>query len=111
TQPRHDHGGMTKISRRVRAMLTMLVTVAVFALMDAGLKQLSAHYPPFQVAALRGASSLPLVLAWALATTGVQPLLRVRWSLHLLRGVIGVAMMAAFTPRSRCSDQRTRSSG
>jgi drug/metabolite transporter (DMT)-like permease len=87
---------MTKISRRVRAMLTMLVAVGVFALMDAGLKQLSAHYPPFQVAALRGASSLPLVLAWALATTGVQPLLRVRWSLHLLRGVIGVAMMAAF---------------
>ena len=77
-------------------MLTMLAAVGVFALMDAGLKLLSAHYPPFQVAALRGASSLPLVLAWALATTGVQPLLRVRWSLHLLRGVLGVAMMASF---------------
>jgi drug/metabolite transporter (DMT)-like permease len=87
---------MRKISRRVRAMLTMLAAVGVFALMDAGLKLLSAHYPPFQVAALRGASSLPLVLAWALATTGVQPLLRVRWSLHLLRGVLGVAMMASF---------------
>jgi drug/metabolite transporter (DMT)-like permease len=61
-----------------RAMLTMLVAVAVFSLMDAGLKQLSAHYPPFQVAALRGAASLPLVLAWALATTGLAPLLRVR---------------------------------
>jgi drug/metabolite transporter (DMT)-like permease len=87
---------MTRISRRARAMLTMLAAVGVFALMDAGLKLLSAHYPPFQVAALRGASSLPLVLAWALATTGVQPLLRVRWSLHLLRGVLGVAMMASF---------------
>ncbi|HVR81675.1 MAG TPA: DMT family transporter [Luteimonas sp.] len=83
-------------SRRIRAMLTMLAAVGVFALMDAGLKQLSTHYPPFEVAALRGASSLPLVLAWALATTGVAPLLRVRWSLHLLRGVIGVAMMASF---------------
>ncbi|WP_342367072.1 DMT family transporter [Lysobacter arenosi] len=77
-------------------MLTMLVAVALFAMMDAGLKQLSAHYPPFQVASLRGAASLPLVLVWALATVGVGPLIRVRWSLHLLRGVLGVAMMAAF---------------
>lgn len=77
-------------------MLTMLVAVAMFAMMDAGLKQLSTHYPPFQVASLRGAASLPLVLAWALATSGIRPLLRVRWSLHLLRGVLGVAMMATF---------------
>lgn len=82
--------------RQIRAMLTMLVAVALFAMMDAGLKQLSAHYPPLQVAALRGAASLPLVLVWALATVGVRPLLKVRWSLHLLRGVLGVAMMAAF---------------
>ncbi|MDI9237709.1 DMT family transporter [Lysobacter sp. LF1] len=81
---------------RNRAMLTMLVAVAMFAMMDAGLKQLSTHYPPFQVASLRGAASLPLVLAWALATSGIRPLLRVRWSLHLLRGVLGVAMMATF---------------
>jgi len=79
-----------------RAMLTMLVAVAMFAMMDAGLKQLTTHYPPFQVASLRGAASLPLVLVWALATGGLAPLLRVRWSLHLLRGVLGVAMMATF---------------
>lgn len=77
-------------------MLTMLVAVAMFAMMDAGLKQLSTHYPPFQVASLRGAASLPLVLVWALWTGGVAPLLRVRWSLHVLRGVLGVAMMATF---------------
>ena len=80
----------------VRAAVYMLAAVLLFALMDAGLKLLSAHYPPFQVAALRGASSLPLVLAWALWTGGARPLLRVRWSLHLLRGVLGVAMMAGF---------------
>ncbi len=77
-------------------MLTMLVAVAMFAMMDAALKQLSTHYPPFQVASLRGAASLPLVLVWALATGGVATLFRVRWSLHLLRGVLGVAMMATF---------------
>ncbi|HZX79190.1 DMT family transporter [Lysobacter sp.] len=86
----------TATPHQARAMLTMLVAVALFAMMDAGLKQLSAHYPPFQVASLRGAASLPLVLVWALATAGVRPLLRVRWSLHLLRGVLGVAMMATF---------------
>jgi drug/metabolite transporter (DMT)-like permease len=74
----------------------MLAAVAVFSLMDAGLKQLSGHYPSMQVAALRGAASLPLVLAWALLTTGWRPLLRVRWPLHLLRGVLGVMMIAAF---------------
>jgi drug/metabolite transporter (DMT)-like permease len=82
--------------RRLHAVLYMLAAVLTFCLMDAGLKLLSAHYPPFQVAAIRGASSLPLVLVWALATGGVMPLLRVRWSLHLLRGVLGIAMMAGF---------------
>ena len=86
----------TPHAHRWHAIALMLVAVATFALMDAGLKLLSAHYPPLQVAALRGASSLPLVLAWALATTGVAPLLRVRWPLHLLRGALGIAMMASF---------------
>ncbi|MGX5671619.1 DMT family transporter [Thermomonas sp. XSG] len=79
-----------------RAIWLMLASVALFSLMDAGLKTLAAHYPPFQVAALRGLSSLPLVLAWALATAGPRALLRVRWPLHLLRGLLGIAMMASF---------------
>ena len=79
-----------------RAVAMMLLAVATFSLMDAGLKQLSTHYPAFQVAALRGAASLPFVLVWALSTGGVRPLLRVRWPLHLLRGAMGVAMMASF---------------
>jgi len=82
--------------RRLRASLMMLGCVLVFCLMDAVLKVLSAHYPPFEVAALRGASSLPWLLAWAAATTGLRPLWRVRWSLHLLRGALGILMMASF---------------
>lgn len=74
----------------------MLVAVAAFSLMDAALKQLAGSYPAMQVAALRGASSLPFVLVWVMATTGLRPLLRVRWSLHLLRGAIGIVMMASF---------------
>jgi drug/metabolite transporter (DMT)-like permease len=87
---------MTTTGRGTRAAATMLAAVALFSLMDAGLKLLSAHYPPLQVAALRGAASLPFVLVWAMATTGLRPLLRVRWALHLLRGVLGVAMMFGF---------------
>jgi drug/metabolite transporter (DMT)-like permease len=74
----------------------MLFAVAMFALMDAGLKLLAPHYPPLQVAALRGLASLPFVLIWVLGTVSVKSLLRVYWRLHLLRGVLGVAMMVGF---------------
>jgi drug/metabolite transporter (DMT)-like permease len=83
-----------------RATLFMLAAVGLFALMDAGLKLLTAHYPPLQVSALRGLASLPFVVAWILFSVGprhIAPtLLRVRWPLHALRGVLGIAMMAAF---------------
>ena len=80
----------------LRAMATMLAAVVAFSLMDAGLKLLSAHYPPFQVAALRGAASLPWVLAWVLSSAGLRSLRPVQWRLHLLRGGMGIAMMGAF---------------
>ncbi len=87
---------MTTRPSPAAAVLLMLAAVLLFALMDAGLKLLSAHYPPLQVAALRGLSSLPLVALWALATVPPRALLRVHWPLHLLRGLLGVAMMAGF---------------
>ena len=74
----------------------MLSAVALFALMDAGLKLLSPHYPPLQVATLRGLSSLPLVLVWVLCTIKPKALLRVHWPLHLLRGALGIGMMFGF---------------
>jgi drug/metabolite transporter (DMT)-like permease len=82
--------------RRARAIPTMLAAVLMFAVMDSMLKVLSAHYPSFQVAALRGLASLPIVLAWAIGTIGVRALFHVRWPLHVLRGVLGVLMMATF---------------
>ena len=93
----HAHPDAHALHRRhARAIVLMLVAVALFSLMDSALKVLSAHYPAFQVAAIRGLASLPLVAAWALATVGAAHLFRVRWSLHLLRGVLGVVMMASF---------------
>lgn len=78
-------------------MAAMLVAVAFFAFMDAGLKQLAAHYSAAQVAALRGLSSLPIVAAWSLWAGGVRPLIHVRWSLHLIRGVLAVIMLISFS--------------
>ena len=86
----------TPRSSLTSAVLLMLAAVLLFALMDAGLKLLSSQYPPLQVAALRGLSSLPLVTLWVLATVPAHSLLRVQWPLHLLRGALGIAMMAGF---------------
>ena len=74
----------------------MIAGVFVFAIMDALMKGLSAHYAPLQVSFLRSVSSLvcmlPAVLwrgSWArLRVTGL------RW--HLLRGGLGVTMLASF---------------
>lgn len=80
----------------LRGIAFMLAAAAVFAMMDVCLKLLSPHYPAMQVAALRGLTSLPLVLAWLALTGGFRQLLTRRWRLHLLRGVLAVVMMSAF---------------
>ena len=80
----------------LRGMVMMVIAVGAFALMDAALKHLAPHYPPFQVAALRGYASLPVVLIWVLVSRSTSQLLRVRWWLHGLRGVIGILMLASF---------------
>ena len=74
----------------------MLAAVASFSLMDAGMKLLSAHYPPLQVTLLRGAASLPFVLVWVLPSAGVRSIVPARWGLHLLRGVLGMVMIGCF---------------
>jgi len=80
----------------VRGIVAMLIAVGFFSLMDGGLKQLSAHYPAMQVAAIRGLSSLPLVLLWVAASGTVATLWKVRWPLHLLRGALSIVMLSAF---------------
>jgi drug/metabolite transporter (DMT)-like permease len=80
----------------LRGIAAMLVAVAAFAAMDAVLKVLTLHYPPMQVGALRGAASLPFVLA-SIAVLGKWRELRpVRWQLHLVRGVLAVVMLTGF---------------
>lgn len=79
-----------------RAILAMIAAVGLLSLMDGALKLLSPHYPPMQVAALRGMCAWPLVFAWVLFNGGLRPLVRIRWPLHLLRGLLSVVMLSSF---------------
>lgn len=89
------------MSGNVRSIVAMLVAMLFFALMDAVLKQLADHYPVLQIAALRGLTALPLVLVYISVRRRWHTVWRVRWPLHLLRGVLGVAMLTLFTASVR----------
>jgi drug/metabolite transporter (DMT)-like permease len=80
----------------LRGILAMLLAVFMLSLMDAGLKALTPHYPATQVAAMRALFSLPLVIAYVIWRGALPGLWRVRWPLHLLRGVLGIAMLSLF---------------
>ncbi|MEZ5531280.1 MAG: DMT family transporter [Steroidobacteraceae bacterium] len=83
-------------ARSLRGIAFMLVAVAVFACMDALLKALTAHYPPLQVAALRGAASLPFIALPLLVAGRGRELLAHRPGMHLLRGLLMVVIMVGF---------------
>ena len=74
----------------------MVAAVAAFSFMDALLKLLAAHYPPMEVAALRGASSLPFTLLPVLIAGRLADLRPHRWPMHLLRGLLTVAVLGGF---------------
>ena len=84
-------------SKNLRGIGAMLLAVGMFAFMDTGLKLLSPHYPAMQVAAMRALSSLPLVIAYVAWRGAFGSLLRVRWPLHLFRGVLGIGMLSMFS--------------
>jgi drug/metabolite transporter (DMT)-like permease len=75
----------------------MLVAVMLFSAMDTLIKALSAHYPPLQIAAMRGALTLPLIALWIQWRGAWGEVWRARWSLHLLRGVLVITMLVLFT--------------
>lgn len=74
----------------------MVLAVFMFALMDTVMKLLSQRYPAIQVAALRSLTSLPLIAVYVGVRVGYGDILRIRWPLHVLRAVLGVAMLSFF---------------
>lgn len=87
---------MSAEDSRLRAIATMLAAVAIFSFMDAVLKMLAARYPPMQVAALRGATSLPFTLAPVLFARRYADLRAHRIRMHLLRGSLSVLVLGGF---------------
>lgn len=74
----------------------MIAAVVVFAIMDASLKRLSTQYGLFQVSCLRCLSSL-LFLCLPVLWRGSWQTLRAKSPrLHLLRAVLGIAMLGSF---------------
>lgn len=74
----------------------MIAAVATFSVMDVCLKRLVETYPAMQVTFLRAAASLPFLLL----ATGLfgrwRDLVAQRWTLHLVRGFLGVVTLWFF---------------
>jgi drug/metabolite transporter (DMT)-like permease len=87
----------TNTTHALRGIVAMLLAMGSFSMMDVSLKALSAHYPPLQVAALRGLTAWPLVVCYVWHLGQGAHLWRVRWPLHLLRGVLAVLMLSLFS--------------
>jgi len=83
-------------NRNFSAILVMVAAVALFTLMDAGMKWIAQYYPPMQVTALRSLSSLPFVYLYVTWRSSFAAMLKVRWPLHLLRGALAVVMLQTF---------------
>jgi drug/metabolite transporter (DMT)-like permease len=87
---------MDRRAGNLRSIQAMLAAVAMFSLMDTAMKLLSATYPAMQVTALRGLSSLPLVVAYCGYKGALGSMLKIRWPMHLLRMVLGIVMLFLF---------------
>jgi len=83
-------------SGNLTSIYAMLLAVFMFALMDTAMKLLAARYPAMQVAALRALCSLPLVAAYVAWRGAFKGIFQVRWPMHVLRGLLGIMMLAFF---------------
>lgn len=80
----------------LRGIVLMLCAVGFFAVMDTLLKLLTSRYPPMQVSALRGAASLVLIVGTLVMMNRLRDLRAERPGMHVLRGLLMVAVMGGF---------------
>ncbi len=83
-------------SSNLRGILSMIVAVAAFSVMDVTMKRLVETYPPMQVTFLRAVTSLPFLLFATALFSRWRDLKPNRIGLHLMRGFLGVAMLWLF---------------
>lgn len=87
---------MKRPAGNLTSIYAMVLAVFMFALMDTVMKLLSQRYPAIQVAALRSLTSLPLIVIYVGIKVGYGDIFRIRWPLHILRAVLGIAMLSFF---------------
>lgn len=87
---------MQTTDNRLRGIIAMLLAVLFFAGMDASMKALTTSYSPMQITFLRAACAWPLIVLWLWHGNRLQYLMQARWSLHLLRAVLGILMLSSF---------------
>jgi drug/metabolite transporter (DMT)-like permease len=88
--------GRPEAGRPLKAIAFMLIAVAAFSGMDTLLKLLSQHYPPMEVVALRGASSIPFMLLPLIVMGRLSALKPVRIGMHVLRALLMLLVLIAF---------------
>lgn len=82
--------------RPLKAIAMMISAVAAFCGMDTVLKIFSQHYPPMEVTAIRGAASLPFMLAPIIVMGRYADLKPVRFGMHLVRAVLMLIVLGCF---------------
>ncbi|MDX3774122.1 DMT family transporter [Chromatiaceae bacterium AAb-1] len=87
---------MISSDKPAKGIIAMIIAVAMFSAMDAAMKALTPYYSAMQITCLRGLFAWPLVLLWLISTGQAKYLLQARWSLHVLRAVLGIVMLASF---------------
>jgi len=81
---------------RLRGIASMIAAVFAFAIMDSLIKRLSSHYGPLQVSSMRCLSSLALLTVAIASRRSWRQLRATQPLLHLMRGALGVGMLASF---------------
>lgn len=85
-----------RAGRPLKAIAMMIAAVAAFCGMDTVLKIFSQHYPPMEVTTIRGAASLPFMLAPVLCMGRYADLKPVRFGMHLLRALLMLIVLGCF---------------
>ncbi len=81
---------------RLRGITYMVCAVFVFAIMDAIMKALAAHYGALQVSCMRSLSSLVCLAPLLLSRRSRSELRPERLAWLLLRGLLGIGMLTSF---------------
>lgn len=87
---------MQNTDHPLKGIVAMILAVLLFSGMDAAMKQLTTSYGPMQITCLRAACAWPFIVLWLTKTQRLRHLFDARWSLHCLRAVLGIIMLAAF---------------